>query len=166
MDLVALREDEVYSLTKKWFLARKAVIVGGQPPNGTDRFPVIEIKSGENLLKGSRGSYKPDLVVKTDTVLVLVECKPEYSPADVNKLLEVMRSPLRRVALYDELVVRGLLPDSKIRQHSDLSQRLRYCISFGEPVVTSHREIFSLVHIKGGLEAELRRGDLRVSDFD
>lgn len=121
-------------LSKDWFLSRNFKILGGQPPNGTDRFPVIEIKSGENPEKGSRTSYKPDLVIAAHDVLLVVECKPQFSYSDVAKLRDVFKSEMRRRYLVNEIRQRRSLErhKHKLAQLSDelLTLRIRCCVAY------------------------------------
>lgn len=108
-------------------------LIGGQPPNGTDSLPVIEIADPSILSKGSKGSFKPDLIAfcPTRQKIVIVECKPEFSLSDVEKLL--LASDTKRLALLSqELRQRGfekkhgLLLDSEgIRQNQVI-----LCVSF------------------------------------
>lgn len=39
-----MSEDEIYVYTKEWLIDKGYKILGGQPPNGSDDFPVVEIK--------------------------------------------------------------------------------------------------------------------------
>jgi hypothetical protein len=98
-----VREDEVYYYTKRWMISRGFQILGGQPPRGTDTFPVIEIKSDESQEKGSRESFKPDLVVATPEVLLVVEGKPLFDKQDVLKIGKISHSHARLRALVEEL---------------------------------------------------------------
>lgn len=129
-----MREDQIYSLTKIWLLEKGYSILGGQPPRGTDRFPVIEIKSDEHSDKGSRTSYKPDLVVATNTCLVVIECKPSFDFADVEKLRDIAAAQQRLTALVREIRQRRCL---ERRNHglaslpdSTLETSVRCCISY------------------------------------
>lgn len=163
-----MREDEVYSLTKKWFLANEFKLLAGQPPRGTDRIPVLEIKSSNNQAKGSKGSYKPDLLVANSEVVVLVECKPIFSKSDVIKLAEISENSRRQSMLFNEMFQRGLLIkhglDHIVSSSAILSQKLRYCIAYsGEfvPLVTG----YSLVVSEKLSFGDLFLGDLGVHSF-
>ena len=103
-----MREDEIYILTKSFLMKSGWKIIGGQPPKGTDKYPVIEIKSAANSDKGSLGSFKPDLVATKDSWLLLCECKPGLDLNDVYKLREILLSPSRIAQLYAELKQRNL----------------------------------------------------------
>ena len=91
-------EDIVYILSKKWFLEKNFIILGGQPPNGSDNIPVIEIKDSFVKEKGSKGSYKPDLVCANSKFIILIECKPVYSFSDKEKLLSIENNITTRVS--------------------------------------------------------------------
>jgi len=123
----------VYIATKTVLKQIGLKLIGGQPPNGTDSLPVIEIADPSILSKGSKGSFKPDLIAfcPTRQKIVIVECKPEFSLSDVEKLL--LASDTKRLALLSqELRQRGfekkhgLLLDSEgIRQNQVI-----LCVSF------------------------------------
>ena len=104
-----LTEEEVYSGTKKLLKSKGFILLGGQPPRGVNHIPVIEIKSGFNLEKGSRGSYKPDLVAFDNNFFYVIECKPNYCKEDIVKLNQVLSSEERLKSLYVELVQRNLI---------------------------------------------------------
>ncbi len=85
-----MNETEVYITTNTVLKQLGLKLIGGQPPNGTDSFPVIEIADPSILSKGSKGSFKPDLIAfcPERQKIVIVECKPEFSLNDVEKLLQ------------------------------------------------------------------------------
>lgn len=160
-----MREDEIYLLTKNWAIASKYQILGGQPPNGTDRFPVIEIKSEVNTAKGSHSSYKPDLVLATSSLIILVECKPQFDPKDVAKLKEISSSETRLFYLIKELRQRRSL---ERREHGlsklsdkDLIKRIRYCVSYSgdySPIT----DIYSLVFNTSGFKPDIFLGSIPI----
>ena len=98
-----MREDEIYINSREFLIQTGWVIIGGQPPRGTDRYPVIEIKSDANERRGSAGSFKPDLVATQDGFLLICECKPSFDPKDVEKLHAVLTSTSRIEQLHLEL---------------------------------------------------------------
>lgn len=110
-----MKEDEVYFHTKSVLEQNGFVILGGQPPRGTDIYPVVEIKDANNDARGSRGSFKPDLVVASESTILIVECKPSFSIKDVEKLREIRASRERRQALAEEINQRGLLERHGLR---------------------------------------------------
>jgi len=103
-----MNETEVYIATKTVLKQLGLKLIGGQPPNGTDSFPVIEIADPSILSKGSKGSFKPDLIAfcPKRQKIVIVECKPEFSLNDVEKLLQAAEKN-RLGALSQELYQRG-----------------------------------------------------------
>lgn len=135
-----MREDEVYFHTKEALEKTGLKVVAGQPPRGTDRVPVIEVKTVENQTKGSRGSFKPDLVAANEKVILIVECKPTFSVADVKKLRELRSSVDRRRNLAEEIMQRGILHRHSIaataRNWQDIDARLQFAVSYhGKAVI-------------------------------
>lgn len=104
-----LNEEEVYNGTKQILKNNSYVLLAGQPPRGVDHLPVIEIKSGMNKEKGSKDSFKPDLVAYKDNILLIIECKPNFNNNDLQKLNKVLNSESRLFEFYNELLERGLL---------------------------------------------------------
>lgn len=168
MGATSVREDEIYILTKNWFVRREFKVLGGQPPRGTDRHPVIEIKSRTHNEKGSRSSFKPDLVVAAPRNLLLVECKPEFNGDDVDKLLEISQSAPRRQSLVEEIRQRRSLErhNHSLAQLSNelISRRIRCCISYSG---THHpvEIIYSLVFENRDSDGQLFLGDSLVTSF-
>ena len=149
-----MREDEVYVGTKVWFRNNSFVPLAGQPPNGCDNIPTIEIKEVNNRAKGSKGSFKPDLVFGNSNYIVIVECKPLDDKQDELKLLEVLLSKDRQQLLYDEIVQRGIFKRKKLVEHfqnfESFSKKLRVCLSHGgEPRLMEKVMTLSLSSIKG-----------------
>lgn len=130
-----MREDEVYVGTKAWFRKNGFIPLAGQPPNGCDNIPTIEIKEHSHRNKGSKGSFKPDLVVANQSFIVLVECKPTDDKQDEKKLLEVLQNEGRLRLLFDELTQRGILKrrklDASFPTVETLRLKLRLCLSHG-----------------------------------
>jgi hypothetical protein len=104
-----LAEDEVYEGAKLTLRSMGWTILGGQPPNGNDAFPVVEIKDTGMKGKGSLGAYKPDLLACKGPTIIIVECKASHSKADEAKLKEVLEGGPRLAALMAELEQRNLL---------------------------------------------------------
>lgn len=104
-----LSEEEVYNGTKRFLKKSGFTLLAGQPPRGVDHLPVVEIKSGTNITKGSKDAFKPDLVAFNDKSILIIECKPTFNLDDVNKLYEILDSELRLKAFYDALKERNLL---------------------------------------------------------
>jgi hypothetical protein len=104
-----LSEEEVYNGAKRILQKNNYILLAGQPPRGVDHLPVVEIKSGTNKEKGSKDSFKPDLVAYKDNIMLIIECKPNFNNNDLQKLHEVLNSNSRVLAFYNELSERGLL---------------------------------------------------------
>lgn len=143
-----MREDEVYFYTKKWLISDGVKILAGQPPRGTDRFPIIEVKSGTNPNLGSRGAFKPDLIGGTALTIVLFECKPSFSFDDVEKLRSIRDNGLRRAALVDEICQRRVLVTnglgSSYRDPTSVDRALRFAVAYTGSQ-TRVPDIYSLV---------------------
>ncbi len=126
-----MNEDQIYISSKIWFKKNNFIILAGQPPNGSDHIPVIEIKESSNIDKGSRGSYKPDLVVQKNNSIIVVECKPRFDKNDQEKLSNIIYSEDRKKELFKELVQRKLInKDKEQLNYNNFISNLRYCMSF------------------------------------
>lgn len=101
-------EEQVYLWLKKYVVREGGYLIGGQPPSGTDHLPVLEIRDPQNLEKGSRKSFKPDLVFLLGRVIFIVEIKPRFSAADRKKQLELLLSPERMDMFWLELKLRKI----------------------------------------------------------
>jgi hypothetical protein len=110
-----VNEGEVYVAVSRYLRESGWIIIGGQPPAGTDHLPVIEIKDPAHLGKGSKGSFKPDLVAWDGAVLLLVELKPKFSMSDRTKLFRTLEDPRRIRALWREIGQREIRDPEGIR---------------------------------------------------
>jgi hypothetical protein len=144
-----MREDAVYLAAKRWFQNRGFVVLAGQPPGGCDNIPVIEIKDDLAKEKGSRRSFKPDLIVANDSFFLVIECKPLDSKADELKLMEVDSSPARRRALYREVTQRGIFERrglmNSYRSFEDFDSKVRYCLAHSGELRVMDRVLVLLV---------------------
>jgi len=149
-----MREDEIYVGTKIWFSNNGFKPLAGQPPNGCDNIPTIEIKEINNRNKGSKGSFKPDLVFGNSSYIILVECKPLDDKKDELKLLEVLSNKDRQQLLYEEIVQRGIFKRRKLEEYfssfDKFSSKLRACLSHGGQARTMEKVMtVSLSSISG-----------------
>jgi hypothetical protein len=48
-------ENVVYKKLKKYLQQQSWIILGGEPPGGTNHIPVIEVRDSLNFEKGSKG---------------------------------------------------------------------------------------------------------------
>ena len=118
-----MSEDEIYVYTKEWLIAKGYDILGGQPPNGSDDIPVVEIKKEKNQNKGSKGSFKPDLVAKDSKEILVVECKPKYDKDDEEKLNQVLIEKKRQQLFIEELLQRRLINES------EKNLKIKFCLA-------------------------------------
>jgi hypothetical protein len=51
-------ESVVYQKLKEYLQQQNWIILGGEPPGGTNHIPVIEVTNSLNLEKGRKGSKK------------------------------------------------------------------------------------------------------------
>lgn len=128
-----MREDEIYVITKKWFKQKGFIAIAGQPPNGCDNIPTIEIKDILNHNKGSKGAYKPDLVFANEDNIIIVECKPLHDDDDEKKLLGILENNSRISLLYEELTQRNIFKRRKIEKfYSNLTsfeKKIKLCLA-------------------------------------
>ena len=126
-----MNEDQIYLSTKSWFRKNGYLVLAGQPPSGSDSIPVVEIKDFSNLYKGSKGSYKPDLIAKKNDSIVIIECKPKFDLGDKNKLLNIINEDKRKEKLYMELNQRKLINKNlQELNYNNFLINIRYCMSF------------------------------------
>lgn len=132
-------ETFVYQSVCRYLSRLGWTLLGGQPPSGTDHLPVIEVKDPGNMGKGSKGSYKPDLVAWHDQTLLLVELKPRFSPSDRSKLLKILNDEGRKRALWREIAQRRLVDTEGTPVASYLSSaHTRGALGFGGPAGSLH----------------------------
>ena len=126
-----MNEDQIYISTKLWFKKNNYIILAGQPPSGSDTIPVVEIKDKSNQDKGSKGSYKPDLIVKKNNSIAILECKPKFDMGDKKKLLDIIDDDQRKKELFIELTQRKLI-NKNIQElnYNDFLINIRFCMSF------------------------------------
>jgi hypothetical protein len=81
-----MNEGEVYFYLKQFLLDKGWGILAGEPPDGSDDLPRVEIRNRNKVGIGSKGSYKIDLIGFKDNVLLLIELKPKFNQGDIDKL--------------------------------------------------------------------------------
>jgi len=139
-----LNEEEVYNSTKKILKKNDFIILGGQPPRGVDHLPVIEIKSGLNHGKGSKDSFKPDLVAFKDNIFYIIECKPVFNFGDHRKLCKILNSEKRILFFYLELNQRSILKKvSYSNSFEFFKHSIRGCLAYSGKFFSSN----CLIHI-------------------
>ena len=113
---------DLYIALKRHLRNTGWTILGGQPPSGSDHLPVIEIKLNHGLAKGSKDSYKPDLMAIRRDQLMLFEIKPGYSQNDFEKLEAILNSQQRIQSLWNEIRERKLRDSKGDFLHSELER--------------------------------------------
>lgn len=81
-----LNESFVYVETKKLLTKLGWTLIAGEPSGGSDHLPRIEIRDPGMNEKGSRGSYKVDLISTKNKNLLLTEVKVNFNISDIEKL--------------------------------------------------------------------------------
>ena len=128
-----MNEEEVYIGTKNWFKKNGFIPIAGQPPNGSDSIPKIEIKNSFYKEKGSKGSFTPDLLCISKSYFFIIECKPQHSEKDKEKLLEIINSFSRRKVLYEDLLERKIFQKRNLIDNfltlDQFNKKIRYVLS-------------------------------------
>jgi hypothetical protein len=107
-------EDVIYQRLKEYLKQQNWIILGGEPPGGTNHIPVIEVRNSLTLQKGSKGSKKIDLVAFKSSFFLLLELKHSYSYSDISKLNVLIKYPSGREAFLNALLAKGLLKSNNI----------------------------------------------------
>jgi len=133
-----MNEEEVYIGTKNWFKKNGFIPIAGQPPNGSDSIPKIEIKDSFFREKGSKGSFTPDLLCISKSYFFIIECKPKHSGKDKEKLIEIINSSNRRKLLYKDLLERKIFQKRNLVENflslDQFNKKIRYVLSHnGDP---------------------------------
>lgn len=148
-----MNEEQIYIFSKIWFKKNDFIVLGGQPPSGSDSIPVIEIKNINNLQKGSKGSYKPDLVLQNKNNIIIVECKPFFSKSDNEKLNNIIFDDSRKELFFIELKQKKLFKFGLENDLNKFIQSLRYCQSFfGDYIEQEKIALLKILDDKGNSE--------------
>jgi hypothetical protein len=111
--IVLLTESEIYLRMKEWLTKRNWIILGGEPPGGTNNIPIIEIKLAVRH-KGSYGSKKVDLATFREGFFMLIELKQKYTASDFEKLDLIVGDSTWRTAFLRALREKSLLKKAGI----------------------------------------------------
>lgn len=109
-----MSEGKIYYFLKNYLINKRWRILAGEPPDGSDNVPRIEIRSKNRSGIGSGGSYKIDLIALKQNTLLLIELKPRYNQGDIDKLNIVTSERLGD--LFDALKERHGLNRNEIKQ--------------------------------------------------
>ena len=141
-----MNEALIYKYAKLWFESHGYIALAGQPPNGCDHIPTIEIKDSSNTTKGSKGSFKPDLLVANLNSVFLIECKPKYSKSDELKLLSIKNNQVRIDLLFNELTQRNIFKRANLdiffSNKNEFSAKICYCLA--NNTMRAHRKLYNL----------------------
>lgn len=135
-----LSEEEVYNGAKNWLKRNGFTVIAGQPARGIDHLPVIEIKTRTGD-KGSRESYKPDLIALKDGAIYIIECKPAFNLPDYEKIQSVLNDSVRRRNLIFELNQYKLLE----RNGLDEVESVKGMLAYSGKLETSHTDMSHLL---------------------
>jgi hypothetical protein len=147
-----LREDEVYIGTKSLLRKNGWILLAGQPPDGCNHLPVIEVKSPDRAGIGSKGAFKPDLFAYRKGIFLLVECKPAFDPGDAEKLMGIIGDSSRIEMLYAEVMQRNLLERHGIVaiNLSAFHKRLRGALAHSGPADPDRNLVVLNIQTLGG----------------
>jgi len=114
-----LNESEIYLSIKKWLKENEWVILGGEPPGGTNDIPLLELKDIDYMGKGSKGSKKIDVISYQNGFFLLLELKSRFSYSDVRKLNEIVGDKNWRLAFIMALREKRVFENSGITLPSE-----------------------------------------------
>ena len=146
---------------KRHLRANDQIIWGGQPPSGSDHFPVIEIKGQWGTMKGSQASYKPDLVCFKKGLITVIEIKPAFSKSDVDKLRDFISTPSRVRNFIDELAQRrvthspGLVANRELLEAYQIEVAIAYAGAQGQHPISEYRWVGSSFEETHAVDAKL-----------
>lgn len=113
--LKILDETEIYLLMKRWLKDNGWIVLGGEPPGGTNDIPLIELKDIDYTKKGSKGSKKIDVVGHKQGYFLLLELKALFSYSDIKKLNQITGETKWRAAFIRALKERSIFNDLQIQ---------------------------------------------------
>ena len=105
-----LSEGQIYVRLRNWLPQKRWSVLGGEPPDGTNVIPRIEIKDPRYAGKGSKGSKKVDIVAYKQGYFLLTEIKPSYSYYDTKKLKDIVKDHIRRAAFIRAMKEKRVFP--------------------------------------------------------
>ena len=148
-------ETQIYLVLKKYLPEKGWILIGGEPPDGTNSMPRIELKDDTHLVKGSKGSKKIDLLFFKEGYFLLLELKEMYNFSDVKKLNEIVETEKWRNAFILALKEKRALELKEIRideQEYILSnKKLIRAIAYSEGT-SNHAEFVTFVIGKSGIK--------------
>lgn len=85
-----MTQSEIYYYLKQYLKDRKWNLLAGEPPDGSNDLIRMEIRDESFRGKGSKGSYKIDLVALKQRALLLIENSRMFEFKDVAKLNHIV----------------------------------------------------------------------------
>jgi len=139
------KEVEVYLAVKKYLNKNDFIVLAGQPPNGCDDVPVLEIKDPVLKEKGSKGAFKPDLIAYKEGQIIIIECKAKFDIRDQEKLMKVKKCIKRKEMIFNEIVGRSIFKRNGISEIEFKKLEFRFAVAhFGIDSSERSKEIESL----------------------
>ena len=149
-----LSETQIYLKLKDYLPKRGWILIGGEPPDGTNSMPRIEIKDDNNLTKGSKGSKKVDLLFFKEGYLLLLELKDKYNFSDVKKLNEIIETERWRKAFMIALKEKHALELKNItvneQDYISSKDKLIRAIAYSEGK-SNHKEFITFIITEEGV---------------
>lgn len=153
-----LSETEIYLKLKSFLLSRSWILLGGQPPGGTNAIPIIEMKDELHKAKGSSGSRKVDLIAYKHPFFLLVELKPSLSRSDISKLREVTSDISWRRAFLRALDEKGVYPKGLSRdKYIENDQFFIRALGFNAGKGKGPDDFVTFLVSDGGIEVHIGR---------
>lgn len=142
-------ESKIYFYIKKYLRLTGWVLLGGEPPDGSNELKRIEIRDPEHLDKGSKGALKIDLIASRDRILLLIEIKPEFDYSDVDKLNYIVNE--RKQDLFAALLERCHL------QKENFDYVIK-CLGLNKFKKEQLPSDYLLIHLKDSLKVDILFG--------
>ena len=145
----SLSESEIYLKSKTILLENNWIILGGEPPGGTDTIPRIELRDPTYKGKGSKGSKKIDLIAIKEDKLLLIELKSKFAQSDIEKLNLIVSERKWRESLNIALKSKRAFKNNKISKIPDFINNTDCLIkTLGLPYFHSIPNDYLLIIIK------------------
>lgn len=161
-----LNENEVYQLLKPYVQNLGWIILGGEPPGGTDHIPVIELKDPENVSGGSKGSKKIDLVFFKNNNFLLLELKENFAKSDVKKLDDIVSSDIWKKSFFNAIREKSihLRHNISLTDKDELKYNLIKALGFNKKNSLSLSE-YVLFHIDENNSVEIEYGSDIINEI-
>lgn len=135
-------EEQVFQSIRMALEARGWSILAGQAARGSTDLPVVQARVGTT--KGSKGAFKPDLVVSKAGYLLVLELKPRFSQADVAKCATLANCDRLVDSLLVDLSSRRRWPTDRVGRPQRPTQFLTGVAYQGLPVQLQQSVCFAM----------------------